>query len=143
MPRFQNNRVLWILILVLFPLTGQGATHVVNPEGTGDFPTIQAAILAAGEGDVIELTDGTFTGDGNLDLDFLGKAITVRSQSGDPDLCIIDCDGSSEDPHRGFHFHSGKGPDSRVEGIEITNGHQVHGGTVLCEAASSPTFSRC
>ena len=40
-------------------------TYLVNPEGTGDFPTIQAAIDAVVDGDIIELNDGTFTGDGN------------------------------------------------------------------------------
>ena len=33
------------------------ATYVVNPDGTGDLPTIQAAINAALGGDIIELTD--------------------------------------------------------------------------------------
>lgn len=33
-----------------------------------------------------------------------GKLITVRSASGDPEQCIIDCRGSGQ----GFHFHSGE-----------------------------------
>lgn len=67
-------------------------TYVVHPDGTGDFPTIQAAIEAALDGDVIELTNGIFSGNGNWDIDFLGKRITVRSQSENPELCIIDCE---------------------------------------------------
>ena len=51
--------------------------YVVLPDGTGDFPTIQAAIAAVADGDVILLAAGTFTGEGNRDLDFLGKGITV------------------------------------------------------------------
>jgi pectin methylesterase-like acyl-CoA thioesterase len=31
---------------------------VVSPDGSGDFPTIQAAVDAASDGDDIELTDG-------------------------------------------------------------------------------------
>ena len=78
-------------------------TYLVEPDGTGDFPTIQSAIDAAEDGDTIELTDGTFTGVGNRDLNYLGKAITVRSRSGDPNACIIDC-GQAD---RGFSFISG------------------------------------
>ncbi|MCK4305987.1 MAG: hypothetical protein KAY24_17240, partial [Candidatus Eisenbacteria sp.] len=76
-------------------------TYTVQPDGAGDYPTIQAAIDAVVDGDVIELTDGNFYGDGNRDLDYLGKAITVRSQSGIQLGSIIDCEGSEVEPHRG------------------------------------------
>ena len=48
-----------------------------------DAPTIQAAIDAAADGDIIALADQTFTGPGNRDLSFAGKAITIGSASGD------------------------------------------------------------
>ena len=54
-------------------------TYVVKPDGTGDFPTIQAAIDAAYHGDVIELTDGVFTGDGNRDLWNRDRYLVFRS----------------------------------------------------------------
>ena len=82
-------------------------------------PTIQAGIDSAVTGDVVELANGTFTGNGNRDIDFLGKAITVRSQSGNPEDCIIDCQGSEMEPHRGFTFHSGETATSVVESITI------------------------
>ena len=71
-----------------------------------EYPTIQAAIDAAdpNNGDEVIIADGTYTGAGNKDLDFAGKAITVRSASGNPALCIIDC----EHDGRGFYFHSGE-----------------------------------
>jgi predicted outer membrane repeat protein len=122
---------------------------VVHPDGTGDFPTIQAAVDACVDGDVVELTDGTFTGDGNRDIDFQGKAITVRSQSGVPQLCIIDCQGSEADPRRAFYFHSDEGPDAVVEGITITGGHTSGwewpyscGAGILCWD-TSPTIRSC
>jgi predicted outer membrane repeat protein len=92
---------------------------------------------------VIYLADGVFRGDGNRDLDFHGKAVTVRSLSGDPSLCIIDCNGDSLSHHRGFHFHSGEGELSVVEGLTISGGHADHGGGILCDSASSPTIRDC
>ncbi len=73
-------------------------TYLVTPDGTGDYPTIQLAVDAVVDGDIIELTPGTFTGDGNRDVDYLGRAITIRSQSGDPAGCVIDCEGTASDP---------------------------------------------
>jgi hypothetical protein len=109
-------------LLLVLSTPALATTYLVRPDGTGDFPTIQTAIHVAFPGDIIELADGTFTGDGNRDIDFLGKPITVRSQSGDRDACIIDCQGSFEEYHRGFLFIAGEGPESILEGITIRNG---------------------
>ena len=81
----------------LFASPASATTYLVRPDGNGDFVTIQAAIDSAVAGDIIELSDGVFTGDGNRDLDFLGKGITLRSQSGDPELCVIDCENAEID----------------------------------------------
>jgi hypothetical protein len=135
----------WILLLLALPLAwgvAGAATYVVRPDGTGDFPTIQAAIDAAEDGDIIELADGTFTGEGNRDIDYLGKALTVRSQNGNPEFCTIDCQASDGDRHRGFVFHSNEGPGSVLEGVTITGGYHEAGGAVDC-TYSSPVFVDC
>ncbi len=113
-----------------------------------EYETIQAAINAANLGDTVIVAPGTYTGVGNRDLDFGGKAITVRSI--DPeDPCvvvatIIDCQGSSSDPHRGFYFHSGEDANSVVAGLTIKGGcvFQAHGGGICC-SGSSPTMQNC
>ena len=115
----------------------------VNAEGTGDYPTIQDAIDAAMPGETIKLIAGTYAGHGNRDLDFGGKAITVRSQYSDPQTCIIDAEGSEFEPRRGFWFHQGEGPASLLEGVWITGGWSADvGGGILCSNAS-PTISTC
>ena len=86
----------------------------------------------------------------NRDLDFGGRDIHLRSASLDPALCIIDCQASQANPHRGFYFHSGETTAAIVEGITIKNGHADYspfpggafGGGVYCED-SSPTFRTC
>ncbi len=137
------------LFVVLSAVPTSADTYLVCPDGSGDFTTIQDAIDAADSWDVIELCDDTFTGNGNRDINYRGKSITVRSQSGDPTGCIVDCGGTETDPHRGFHFHSGEGPEAVLEGVTIRNGHlsgeQVleDGGGVWCEGSSSPSIVSC
>ena len=125
-----------------------GATGVNKGSGADfqfdiQYPSIQAAIDAAVGGDIIILAPGTFGGDGNRDLDFKGKAITLCSTDpNDPNIVaatIIDCNGSEGHCHRGFYFHSGEDANSVVEGLTITNGFHGRGGGILC-IASSPTI---
>ena len=112
-----------------------------DPNGMdGPKATIQAAVDAAAPGDLVVVADGVYTGDGNGDIDFGGKAITVRSANG-PAQCVIDCQGSESDPHRAFHFHSGELSDSQVVGFTIQGGYALAGGGILCDD-SSPTLSK-
>jgi hypothetical protein len=53
-------------------------TWSIDPTGNGDAPTIQAAVDQAVSGDTILLAPGTYTGDGNRDIDFRGKQLVLR-----------------------------------------------------------------
>jgi len=123
------------------------------------FPTIQQAVDICGDGDTIIVADGTYTGHGNRDVDFKGKAITIKSENG-PQYCIIDCQGSPGDPHRGFYLHSGEGGDSVIDGFTIINGYAPSdgdtwkfsdGGAICCDGyahypwikRTSPTIRNC
>jgi parallel beta-helix repeat protein len=102
------------------------------------YPTIQAAIDDASDGDIIWIADGQYSGEGNFDIDFKGKAITVKSENG-PENCIIDCQFKG----RGFDFHNGEGGNSVLDGIKIINGFADRfGGGIRC-TASSPTIINC
>jgi predicted outer membrane repeat protein len=124
-------------------LPSPAATWHVTPDGTGDAPTIQAAVDSSTTGDIIELADGTFTGEGNRDLDCQGKAVTIRSQSDDFRTCILDCEGSASTPHRGFVFTNGEGPDTVLRGLTIANGYADKGGGMSCCSTCAPTVMGC
>ena len=123
-----------------------GDIIIVDDDGFADFDNIQAAIDDSNDGDIVYVFPGVYTGEGNRDIDFVGKAITV--QSVDPDdpyivaWTIIDCNGSAEEPHRGFYFHYGEDANSLVAGLTITNGYRTNGAGIYCYQ-SSPTISKC
>jgi hypothetical protein len=123
-----------LLLAVAAPL--HSTSWFVKPDGSGDVPTIQAAIDAAANGDTILLDTGTFIGTGNKDLDTQGKAITIASLSG-AESTVIDCQGSS----RGFFIHSGEDSSTVLSGVHITNGRPADqkGGGIFC-VNSSPKF---
>lgn len=103
-----------------------------------DYATIQAAIDDAVDGDTIWVADGTYSGGGNLEIDFRGKAVTVRSENG-PDGCIIDCRGEG----RAFYFNTGEAADSVLDGFTITNGGNTDYGAGIRCMGSSPTIRNC
>ncbi len=119
-----RSAVASILLLSVFATAGpaRGATIVVKPDGTGDFPVIQAAIDNASSGDEILLADGVFKGSGNKEVYFWGKAITVRSQSGNRENCIIDPEGSLGLPSAAFLFENGEGSGAVIRDLTIVNG---------------------
>lgn len=131
------------LALLLAAAPAPADTWIVRPDGSGDQPTIQAAIAAAAPGDRIELADGIFTGPGNVDVDFLGKAVVVCSQSADAQACAIDCRGSASDPHRGFLFQSGEDAGAQLLDLTVRNGYAEEGGALLCRLGGSPTLRGC
>ena len=136
--------VVGIFLIVCFGVSGAGAaTFYVGPGET--CTTIQAGIDAAVSGDVIIVRDGTYTGPGNRDIDFKGKAIHLTSENGAA-KCVIDVQGNESARHRGFIFHSGETQAAIVEGFTITGGYmdglldeEKRGGGIFCRD-SSPTI---
>ncbi len=110
---------------------------IVRPDGSSPYRTIQSAVDMARDWDLIELAPGTYTGRGNTNVSFRGKRITVRSQTRDPEDCVIDCQGSG----RGFSFRGGEDGFSVLEGVTIINGDALGGG-IYC-GNSSPTIKHC
>ncbi len=105
-----------------------GTVHYV-PQ---DYPNIQDAINACQDFDTVVIAHGRYTGPGNRNINFRGKAITVRST--DPNNSqiisetVIDCEGQG----RGFTFYMGENADSTLSGLTITNGYNLLGGAIYC-----------
>lgn len=114
--------------------------YYVRSDGSGDsppyFPTIQAAIDYANlaDGDVIELIGTEFSGEGNSNVNFNGRLVTIRSQGGDPDQCFTGR----------FVFDSGEDNRAVLEGITIRLRYLEFGsGGGISIHASSPWIRGC
>jgi hypothetical protein len=138
-----------LCLATLLPFSDtQATTWTIQPDGTGEYPTIQAAVNAASDGDVIELAAGTFTGPGNTDVNTYGLAITIRSASGSATDVTIDCEASSTNPHRGFIIANGEGAGTVIEGVTVTGGYGYPGdipsaGALLITNSAGPIIRDC
>ena len=126
--------VIFALILST-PAASAGVIHV-----PGDYGTIQEAINAAQDDDLILVAPGTYV----ETINFLGKAIEVRSD-GDADPLTVDLDVTNTiiDGNQAgsvVSFVNGETRDAIVMGFTIRNGLSDWGGGILC-SDSSPTIS--
>jgi parallel beta-helix repeat protein len=118
----------------------KGITHV-----PADYSTIQDAIdVAISFIDfTVLVSDGVYKGEGNIALDFKGKAITVKSENG-PEKTSIDC----ERYDKGVIFHNYETHESVLDGFTIINAGNFYQdssyayGGVVCNY-SSPTIKNC
>jgi len=138
----------WIFFLVWLILVSPCRTEIiiVDDDGPADFNNIQAAIEYSSDWDTIYVFPGIYTGAGNRDIDFLGKAITVQSVAPDEPYIVaatvVDCDANESDRHRGFVFQNAEDSNSVLAGFTIMNGYASFGGGIYSNW-SSPTITNC
>lgn len=104
-----------------------------------DQPTIQSGIDAAKDGDTVLIAEGIYSGEGNVNIDFIGKQITVKSENG-AESTIVDCERNPDT--RGFIFQNKETNDAVLDGLTIRNGIYEKGGGIFCHN-SSPTIINC
>ena len=111
--------------------------NCTRPGGGTDgvsFSSIQAAIDAAVDGDEVVVAPCAYF----ETIDFLGKAIRLRS-SGGPDVTTIDAQGEGVV----VTCTSGEGPDTILDGFTITGGNTGGFGAGMRIIGSSPTVTNC
>lgn len=131
-----DRRLETTVIVVLFALALGGCKHAHEMISVPtDHPTIQTAIDAAHNSDVVVVAKGTY----RENIDFRGKAITLKSNyESDPSAragTIINGDKKGSV----VTFKSRERADSALLGFTITNGSSSSGGGVYC-TNSSPTL---
>ena len=122
-------------IVASLVLAGTAFGDTINVPG--DYPTIQGAIDASSNGDVINIDGGTYN-EHSLNPD--GKAITIQGTlNGDGSLATtIDADQSG----RVFVIENDEDDETVIKDLLITGGAANFGGGIYCED-SSPTITDC
>ena len=130
----QAEKILCISAFILGMLLGSafdaGAATIAVP---ADFPTIQAGIAAANDGDTVLVAPGTYV----ENIDFLNKSISVESSAG-PAETVIDGNNNGS----AVSINNGAGRFSipqLLQGFTIRNGNGDFGGGVAVSLAS-PTI---
>jgi parallel beta-helix repeat protein len=130
-----RSMMLMTLLIYVAGVAAVSAGFAADLHVPGRYATIQDAINAALAGDVVVVAPDTYY----ENIDFLGKAITVRSDLG-PAATIIDGNyGVSV-----VAFTNGEGRDSVIRGFTLTNSRASYlpgGGGVRCMNGSSPTIT--
>ena len=127
------------IIIILSLLCVNTSIFALIIDVPADRPTIQSGIDAAENGDTVLVADGIYRGEGNVNIDFKGKQITVKSQNG-AESTTVDCERKPDT--RGFIFQNNETNDSVLDGITIINGIYEMGGGIFCDNAS-PTIKNC
>jgi hypothetical protein len=123
------------------------ASYLVKPDGTGDFPTIAAAVAAASDYDIIELADGVFSGPGNYNVWINGKTVLIGSRSHVASSCVIDPGGVAGESRRAFIIINASLPPSLTDltirhAVADVAGQEGYGGAIFIEHAS-PVIENC
>ncbi len=128
-PKLPGSGIVLVALLVCLLL---GTTDAGQMSVPADEPTIQQAIDVAVNGDVIVVSPGTYF----ENIDYRGKAITVRSVAG-PNQTILD--GHNAGPV--VTFQTNEQAQSVLSGFTIQHGYAASGGGVML-AGASPTITR-
>ncbi len=135
---------LTVLFLIASSTQLSARTWHIEPNGSGDAPTIAAAIDSSTAGDIIELACGTYTEWGLM----VKSGITIRSETGLPDCVTID--GNIPQGGPGSIFYCGAVENTTlIEGLTITGGRAsdtffgISGGGMVIFSGSDLTVNRC
>ncbi len=136
---------MWRIVLSYMALVGlvgtaSGELILVAPDGSGDYPNLYEAIVAAADGDTIALEDGVFSGPGNRELEPGSKDLVIMSLSDNPKTCLID----GEQAFRAFRLDGSSSSELTIQGIGMINGTATFfGGAIYLTGWSRPVIKNC
>lgn len=125
---------------MLLTAAAQADVITVDWLGGGDYTTLEDGIAAASEGDTVLVAAGTYTGDGNKNLDFEGVNLVLLSESG-PEATVINVGGYQS--NRAIYFHTGEDSTTVVSGFTVTNGYIYNAGGIYIGTGCSPIIENC
>lgn len=114
------------LILLLSPDPGSARTWYINTEGTGDAPTIAAALDSVSAGDGIELAPGRYMAN---NLNFITSNVSIWGEVGAPEDVVIDGGGVGQI----LYIHHANG--IALRNLTFTHADYDLGAAVRCKAA--------
>jgi serine protease len=128
-PKLPGSGIVLVALVVCLFVGTMDAGQMSVP---ADEPTIQQAIDVASDGDVIVVSPGTYF----ENIDFHGKAITVRSAAG-PAQTMID----GRNAGAVVTFQTNEQAQSVLSGFTIQHGYAAFGAGVML-SGTSPTITR-
>lgn len=123
-----------LISLLLAGKAAQASTWLIESDGSGDAPTIQAGIDSAVAGDTVQVACGTYY---EFDVLIMTSGITLKSETGDPACVTIDAQALGRVLNCVLLDNT-----TRIEGFTVTGGSSGGGGGVRC-FFSSPHISNC
>ena len=132
-PQFSSVAV---SLVTFFLLAASAQAAVLNVPR--QYPTIEAAISASQDGDVIEIAAGTYAPSATLSTG--GKAITIRGAVGADGSPLTEVDG--QNVRRVIQCDTNEGANTRFENLVITRGTASNGGGMYL-FYSNPTLTNC
>lgn len=126
------------VLVIVAVLTAYVSWTMAEIHVPGEYATIQGAIDAAANGEIIKVQPGIYY----ENIDFRQKAITLTGTDWEKEdgvrAHIID----GGKVGRVVTFKSGEGPDTVLRGFTLLNGRSDYGGGIGCYQ-SSPTITHC
>ncbi len=115
------------LILALLACPAGAVTLHVKADGSGEYATIQSALDAATDGDVVQLAPGLYTGPGNVRLEFYAN-VTLEGETSWED-CFIDAYADADEPSYILNLAEETG--GTIRNLTLRRGYWTNGGAVI------------
>ncbi len=129
-----TRTALALAALLIAPIVESNTIRVPADQGT-----LRAAIESGDTGDTVIVAPGTYTGEGNRDLDFGGRDLVLLSEAGAA-VTVLDAERQS----RLLTFRTGESRAARVAGFTLRGGFAWEsGGGIQCQWGTGPSIAAC